>query len=124
MRSDPVLKKHYNLINKKFFLNGLPSNVCVRYVDEHDDDDDRGCAEKYYGWTETVTDERHKYVIVISRIKNPGLIARLSTLIHEMCHIATELRDDHGEAFSRWHELLTERGIFRKHAVLKGRTLF
>jgi SprT-like family len=123
MQSDRALKNWYNFINKKFFNNELPSNVCVRWVNEDDIDEEERCEEKYYGWADC-GEGRHKYVIVLSRVKNPGEVAKLATLCHEMCHIATGLKDDHGPAFSEWHELLTSRGLFRKGALLKHRTLF
>jgi hypothetical protein len=123
MKSDASLKRWYRLINKRFFHNELPNNVCVRYVTDEDEDEDEGCEERYYGWT-TDTSPLHKYVIIISRIKNPGPVAKLATLAHEMIHVKTGLRDDHGKIFSDCHEMLTERGLFRKGAILKGLTLF
>ncbi len=123
MNSDKTLKRWYKIINKKFYRNALPSNVCVRYTNEDDEDEEERCEEKYYGWAEKA-EGRHSYLIVISKAKNPGRTARCATLAHETVHIATELRDDHGKAFSDWHERLTERGLFRKGAVLRGLTLF
>jgi hypothetical protein len=123
VRSDRTLKKYYNLINHKFFKNELPVNVCCRYSNEEDEEDEAGCESRYYGWC-TQSFGSHKYTIVISRIKNPGWPAKLSTLAHEAIHVALALKDNHGAAFSAWHEKLTERGLFRKSAVLKGLTLF
>jgi hypothetical protein len=124
VQSDKRLKRYYNLINKKFFNNELPHNVCVRYVNEDDKDEEYNCEEKYYGWLSEPEDNRHKWTIIISKPKNPGRTALLTTLAHEMVHVATNKRDDHGPAFSEWHETLTARGLFRKSAVLKGLTLF
>jgi hypothetical protein len=124
VRSDPVLRKYYRIINKKFFNEELPNNVCVRYVTDEDTDEEAECERKYYGWTSTGLEKRHKYIIVISRVKNPGWPAKLSTLAHEMVHCATGLRDGHGKAFSDWHEILTSRGLFRKGAILRGLTIF
>ena len=123
MRSTKSLKRWYNLINKKFFDGILPSNVCVRWDTEADNHEEEGCAKKYFGWLWT-GEGRHKWIIVISRAKNPGLTAVLNTLAHEMVHIATDNRDEHGRMFSDWHEALTARGLFRKGAVRKGTTLF
>lgn len=123
MRSDRTLRRYYQLINQKFFLNELPDNVCVRYSDDDDRDEDESCDEKFYGWADLAT-APHVYQIVLSKIKNPGMVAKLATLVHEMCHIATDLRDNHGKAFSDWHEKLTARGLFRKGAILRNRTLF
>lgn len=122
MRSDPTLRRWFRLINKKFFLNELPDNVCCRYSDDEDRDEDEQC-DRYYGWADLATG-RHSYQIVLSKIKNPGNVAKVATLAHEMCHIATALKDDHGKVFSDWHEKLTARGLFRKSAVLDGLTLF
>jgi hypothetical protein len=124
VKSDRVLRKYYRLINHKFFNDELPDSVCCRYVDDDDECEESGCERKYYGWTSESFDKRHKYHIVISRVKNPGWPAKLSTLAHEMVHCATGLRDGHGKAFSDWHEILTSRGLFRKGAVLRGLTIF
>jgi hypothetical protein len=123
VRSDRTLKRYFNKINKRFFKSAVPSNICVRWADENDDDLEEGCEQKYFGWTEA-GEGRHKYAIVISRIKNPGTVAMLATLSHEMIHCATECKDDHGKAFSDWHEILTARGLFRKGALLRGLTIF
>ena len=80
MQSDKRLKRYYNLINKKFFNNELPHNVCVRYVNEDDKDEDYNCEEKYYGWLSEPEDNRHKWTIIISKPKNPGRTALLNTL--------------------------------------------
>jgi hypothetical protein len=45
-------------------------------------------------------------------------------LLHETIHVATQLNDNHGEAFSDWHMKLTERGAFKKGAMIRGITLF
>jgi hypothetical protein len=122
MRSDRILKRYYNLINEKFFQGELPSNVCVRYATDDDEEEDKGCLN-YYGWVE-LGEGRHEFQVVIVKAQNPGWTARISTLAHEMCHVATNQRDDHGPAFSYWHELLVDRGLFRKGAILNGVTLF
>jgi hypothetical protein len=122
-RSDATLKRYYKLINRKFFHNELLNNICCRYANDDDEDDEPGCQSRYYGWCVPAYGP-HKYTIVLSRIKNPGWPAKLSTLAHEMIHCVLDLKDDHGPAFSAWHEKLTERGLFRKNAVLHGLTLF
>ena len=126
MRSDKALKTWYNKINKKFFDNELPRKTCVRWIN---DKEQEKFEEKYFAWTINIEgtnqdDGYHRYVIVISKNKNPGRTAQLASLAHEMVHVATGMRDDHGKAFSEWHEKLTERGLFRKGAVLRGLTLF
>ena len=129
MRSDRTLKKYYRLINRKFFRNALPDNICVRYVNDDDTDEEERCEQNYFGWTDYAGKDGNSLVIVISRLKNPGptMTARCATLAHEMIHVATwnqNLKDDHGDTFSKWHETLTKRGLFRKGAVLRGLTLF
>src|SRR6266436_4479464 len=124
MRSDPTLKKWYKKINKRFFDNQLTNNVCVRWANEDDTDEDERCEEKYAGWANFSEEGPHKYIIVISRDLKKSKCTRLHTLIHEMCHLATDLKDEHGPAFSAWHEHLTARGIFKKGALLKGLTIF
>lgn len=117
MRCDPNLKRWFRLINKKFFHGELPNNVVVRWAVEADCNQD-------FAYTQKLSGGQHKYLIVIDRAKNEQLTTLLNTLAHEMTHMATEFKDDHGPAFSRWHELLTKRGMFRKGALRKGLTLF
>jgi len=123
VRSDKTLKRYYRIINKKYFLNALPDNVCVRFVNEEDKDEEEKCEENYYGWAER-GDDRHKYLIVISKVKNPGWTAKLATLTHECCHLNTDLKDDHGPAFEAQRQMIADRGIFRKGALLRGLTIF
>lgn len=132
MRSDKQLKYWYNLINRKFFNGELPtSRVCVRWVN---DIEQAKYEEKYFAWTSNADDfspeakkqdnNRHDWAIVISKAKNPGITAVLATLAHEMCHVATKMRDDHGPAFEAKRQMIADRGFFKKGAVLKDRTLF
>lgn len=116
MRSDPTLKKWYTLINKKFFFGELPSNVIVRWA-LLGEENDIACIERIYG-------ERHCYEVTLNRDKNKTNSQKLSSLIHEMIHIATHYRDNHGPLFAEWHLKLTERGAFKKGALLKGISLF
>lgn len=116
MRSDPTLKRWYSTINKKFFFGELPSNVIVRWAFA-DEEKDIACTERVY-------DERHCYEVLLNRDKNPTNSQKLSSLIHEMIHIATHYRDNHGPLFAEWHLKLTERGAFKKGALLKGISLF
>lgn len=130
MRSDKCLKHWYRLINKKFFNNELPNNVCVRWINELEIEK---FEEKYFAWTSDKNDSpkafaednyRHEYIIIISKTKNPGKTVVLATLAHEMCHVATKMRDDHGPAFEAQRKLISDRGIFKKGAILKGLTIF
>lgn len=122
MKSDRTLKKHYDRINKRFFLGELPSNICVRWLNE--DDDENNLEDKLFGYTDKASDGRHKYQIVLSRTLNGPASSRMTTLIHEMIHVSTGMRDDHGEAFERVRQILSDRGIYRKGAVVKGLTIF
>lgn len=124
MKSDPTLLGWYRYINEKFFDGVCPDRVCVRWADP-DEDGGHRWEKKYFGEaSEALDDEYHDYQILLSKPLNKQWIVRISTLVHEMIHVANELKDDHGPAFSRWHERLTKRGIFRKHALRKGYTLF
>ena len=140
MKSDPVLKKWYNLINKKFFDKYLPSDTCVRWSNEYDKDEDDRCEEKYNGWALLATDSdpenegndvhgkyvdpKMRFLIVISSTLKKSLCTKVHTLVHEMCHIATGLKDNHGPAFEQWRQTIADRGIFKKGAVIKRLTIF
>ena len=124
MKSDRTLMAWYRRINKRFFDGACPEKVCVRWADPEMETQYRW-EEMYFGEASRVDDDpHHGYQIVMSRELNKKWIVRISTLVHEMIHLATNLKDDHGPAFSQWHEYITERGIFRKHALRKGYTLF
>lgn len=124
VKSDPTLKKWYRTINKKFFDNQLTNNVCIRWANEDDNDEEERCEEKYFGWADHSDDGRHEYVIVLSTIKINSLSAKLLCIAHEMCHIATDCKDDHGPAFDKWVQQISGKGIFRKHALVKNLTIF
>ena len=126
MRSDRTLLRWFRLINHKFFNNELPQDTCVRWADETDIKKDARCEDKYFGWADTADseDRRHTYVIVLSREQNSKWCVRIGTLAHEMCHIATKLKDSHGAVFESQRQLIADRGIFKKHALRKGLTLF
>lgn len=119
MKSDRTLKDWYREINTKFFDNELPDNVCVRWAEEDDheelkDHGDAGPSEDGY----------HLYEIRLNKELKESAKFRLSTLLHEMVHIATLCRDEHADAFDRWHKVLVEKGAFKKSAIYKGITLF
>jgi hypothetical protein len=125
-RSDKTLKRWYRKINKRFFDGQLPNNVLVRWSMDADVKDEPRCDEKYFGWVVPPADEdkQHAWQLVISRVSNIHLTQELATLAHEMCHIATKNRDEHGEAFNYWVNYITERGILKKGALVRGLTLF
>lgn len=123
MKSDRTLLRWYRKLNK-FFDGACPERVCIRWADP---DEERGerWEEKYFGEAERLTDDpHHDYQIVMSRLKNDSWIIKISTLVHEMIHLATDLKDDHGPAFEQWRQHVSDRGIFKKHALRKGMTLF
>jgi hypothetical protein len=120
MRSDPALKKWYNAINAKFFLGQLPDDVCVRWALRKE----AKSFPRWYGYCERLRDDDFSYVIVLFRKHNKPLSGRLATLAHEMIHVATHTRDDHGPVFERWRARLARRGLFKKGALLKDVTLF
>jgi hypothetical protein len=121
MRSDPTLKKWYRFINHKFFHGELPNDVCVRWSNDEDDED--GFENKYFGIADHAKDSHHTYEIVMSRSKNEPASSRMLTLVHEMIHIATSLKDNHGPVFEAWWGVLYDRGILKKGAIRKGITL-
>ena len=116
MRSDRTLKKWYSVINKKFFFGELPANVIVRWALPGEEKDTACCTE--------YEKERYCFDICLNRAKNPTNAQKLSTLVHEMIHVATRCSDNHGPMFDEWHKKLTERGAFKKGALLKGVCLF
>lgn len=115
-KSDKSLKRHYNNMNKKFYYGELPSNVIVRWAEPGEESD--------VASTNPPKSERHSYVILLNHDKITTRSIKLSTLLHETIHVATKLNDNHGKAFSEWHMRLTERGAFKKGALIKGITLF
>ena len=117
MRSNRALKAWYREINTRFFENELTDNVCVRWAEEEDEEYDLAS-------TDLADDGRHKYVILLNREKNTTRSIMLGSLIHEMVHVATELRDNHGSVFDGWRAVLAQRGIFKKGAVARRLTLF
>jgi hypothetical protein len=123
VKSDPTLLKWYRLINKRFFDGACPERVCVRWADP--DTEQHNWEDKYFGEASiSEDDEHHDYQIVMSRELNKKWMVRISTLVHEMIHLATNLKDDHGPAFENWRKYIGDRGIFKKHALRKGMTLF
>lgn len=124
MKSDRTLLKWYRLINRKFFHGACPDRVCVRWA-VPGETESRRWEKKYLGEASiSEDDERHDWQIVMSRPLNKAWVIRMSTLVHEMIHLATRLRDDHGPAFERWRVRVGDRGIFKKNALRKGYTLF
>ena len=115
-KSDKSLKKYYDNINKRFYFGELPSNVIVRWAEPGEEPD--------VASTNPPKNEHHSYVILLNRDKIKSRSIKLSTLLHEMIHVATALNDNHGKLFAEWHAKLTERGAFKKSALIKNQTLF
>ncbi len=124
MKSDRTLKKWYRTINKRFFDGKLTDSVCVRWTNEDDDGELSKCEEKFFGWADKADDGYHEYVIVLSKKMCTPISSRLLTLAHEMCHVASALRDNHGPAFEHWRQHIADRGIFKKGALVRGLTIF
>ncbi len=132
MRSDRTLRKWYRTLNKRFFDGACPDRVCLRYANPGGEK--REIEEQYFGWADkpgttswphtgkSCPGCRHEFEIVLDE-KAPW-ISILSTLAHEMIHLATLMKDDHGPAFEQWRQHISDRGIFKKHAIYKGHTLF
>ena len=125
MRSDKTLKKRYNNINRRFFHNVLPSNICVRWVCEEDLDENEELEEDYSGlaWKEDRASRHYGTIVISNNLRNDWRLA-MAILVHEMCHVATDFRDEHGPAFELWRQTIGDRGIFRKGAIYKGLTIF
>lgn len=121
MRSNRSLKNWYDLLNKKFFNGELTSNVCVQWGDEQDEYED---IDKYYGVADKGSDGYHDYIILLNRDKCSDALTMLTTMAHEMIHIFTGLKDDHGPAFERGRQMIADRGFFKKGAVRRGLTMF
>lgn len=115
-KSNRALKAWYTLINKRFFYDELPSNVIVRWAEPGEEKDiaSAGRAEN----------KRYSFVIVLNAEKITTKSIKLSSLLHEMIHLATGYRDDHGPKFEAWRVKLGERGAFLKGALIKGVSLF
>ena len=122
MRSDRTLKRHFNRINKRFFDGQLPDSTCVRWLDL--DEDDPRLEDKLFGYADKAHDGKHQYQIVLSKKMCGPASVRMTTLIHECIHIYLELKDSHGPAFERVRLMLSDRGIFKKGAVIRGLTIF
>ncbi len=122
MRSDRTLKKYFNLINKKFFDGQLPDSTCVRWLDP--DEEEIKLEDKLFGYADKANDGYHKYQIVLSRKLCGPASSRMTTLAHECIHIFLELKDDHGQAFERVRQMLSDRGIYKKGAIIRGLTIF
>jgi len=91
--SDASLKKWYRVINKKFFLGELPDNVIVRWARAGEESDVASCSPI------DNPDNKNVYLILLNRAKNPTASIKMSSLAHEMVHVATKYKDDHGPAF-------------------------
>lgn len=122
MKSDRTLLKWYKKINKKFFDNYLPNNVLVRWANSEEESNE--WEDKYFGEASYLDNNYHLWQIVLSRYRNDKACTKLSTLAHEMIHIATNGADDHGPAFEKWRQYISDRGFFKKHALIKNLTTF
>lgn len=121
MQSDRTLRKWYLDFNKRFFGNLLPDNIGVRWAG--DTEADKRGEKDYEGWVDP-GDARVRWVIVLARECRDDARKRFSTLAHEMIHVGTDCRDDHGPAFERWRQTISDRGFYKKNAVVKGITMF
>jgi len=124
VESDRTLRKWYRIINRRFFDGACTNSCCVRWANEEEEAEEPEWEEKYFGQADVAKDGCHEFVIVLSRVRNVAISQRLSTLAHEMIHVATKLRDDHGPVFEQWRQLISDRGIFKKHALRRNLTIF
>lgn len=121
MKSDPTLRRWYRIINRRFFDGACCNNTLVRWMNP-DEEKEKKLEDKYFALAQECDDGYHKYEIMMSRSNNRKASQKLSTLAHEMIHIATDINDDHGPAFEKWRMHIAARGIFKKNALLKGGT--
>lgn len=128
MRSNRTLRRWYTFINRKFFEGLCSKRVCIRWATQEDFQEDPGCGVKYFGWCRRLVNyPRYDFEIVLSRKRNDSRTQKVATIVHEMIHLASETVDaeePHGPVFDAWIIKLTDRGIFRKGAILKDRTIF
>jgi len=115
--SDRSLKRYYRIMNTKFFDGNLSDKVLVRWA-KKGEEKDIACADKL------PSENKNEYIILLNPSKVSTDSQKLSSLLHEMIHVATKCADDHGPTFSAWHKKLTNRGAFKKGAVLADTTLF
>jgi len=116
MQSNRALKRWYRGINSRFFKGELPDNVCVRWMDETDLEEDEKCEDNYNGFCYAEKHGRHCAVIVLN--------TELKKDKGRLFHVKLNFRDDHGPAFERERLLLSDQGFFKKGMVLDGMTLF
>jgi len=125
VRSDRSLKMWYREINARFFDNELPDNIVVKWGGPEEEDDEANWEEKYNGYAQRlVGDPLHYAVIVLNNDLRSNPTFKLSILVHEMIHVATDFRDSHGDAFNNWLKKLMDKGLFKKGALFRGITLF
>ena len=124
MQSNRALKKHFRTLNRRFFDGELPDNVCVRWMDDGDLDEDIKCEDRFNGFCHKTKEHPHCGVIVLNQELKKDKGHLLSVLAHECIHVLLQYRDDHGPAFERERLKLSDKGFFRKSAVLEGLTLF
>ena len=125
MRSDKTLKAWYREINTRFFDSQLPDNVCVKWGGQEEEEEEENWEEKYNGYAKRLNDDVYHFaLIVLNNELRKNSAVKLSILAHEMCHVASNFKDSHGECFDRWHKQLVDRGFFKKGALLKGMTVF
>jgi hypothetical protein len=121
--SNRSLKYWYCHISDRFFRRGeLPvRNVVVRWSAPEDDEYDIAS-------TDYASSKRNSYLIILNREKITTQSIKLSTLLHEMIHVATchksDSDDGHGIEFEKWRVKLGARGAFLKGALIKNVTLF
>lgn len=125
MRSDRNLKSWFRELNSRYFDNELPDNVVVKWGEAEEEEEEENWEDKYNGYSQRLTgDPRNYAVIVLNNALRDNPTFKLSILVHEMIHVATDFRDSHGDAFDRWHKKLVNKGLFKKNAIFRGVTLF
>jgi hypothetical protein len=110
MRSDPTLKRYYREFNRKFWGNTLPNNVVVRWGT--DDDIYEGNLKRSDAGVCLRHGPHEPMEIVLDPVMRREKQYKHTklTLHHEMIHVKTKNRDNHGPVFKKYRDMLIEKG--------------
>lgn len=115
MRIDRTLTENYNYLNRRYFAGELPA-ADVGWGTIRDLRVGRGkrAAIAQTVWDPAKKGERPQILInvLLRRLGWNGVTA--FSLLHEMVHVKTRMRDNHGPAFEREMRKLAEKGAFAK----------
>ncbi len=115
-RSDRTLKRYYRRYKRQYpqLFGSLPDgrDIIIRWGDKRSDRDGLKSAVAV---TYSPAIDKEPWEIVfdktLRRLKFWNIVKL--TLFHEMCHVASRNRDNHGPAFQRRMKMLAANGAFR-----------